>query len=139
MILMLEDDPARVARFAAVLAALNPVVRLVVWRDAHRMIREVEALLPAAKLVSLDHDLEPEPGHPDPGDGLDVARFLAAQPVVRPVIIHTSNGERGDRMAGTFELARWRTRRVAPLGDDWVEVDWRAIVRRVLRRAVQET
>jgi hypothetical protein len=35
-------------------------------------------------------------------------------------------------MMGEFELAG-RDHRVAPLGDDWIECDWYALVRRLLR------
>jgi hypothetical protein len=99
------------------------------------MLREVEALLPAARLISLDHDLDPEDGaSDDPGTGWEVAKFLATLPPVCPVIVHTSNGERGDWMMGEFELAGWKHHRVAPLGDDWIERDWRRLVRRILKR-----
>lgn len=134
MLLMLEDDADRVGRFAAALRRIAPGLPLRVWRDAHAMIREAGPLLASAAVISLDHDLEPEPGGPDPGDGYMVALWLAAQPVVRPVIIHTSNGERSTWMAGAFDLAGWRHRRVAPLGDDWIEVDWLRTVRRLLRK-----
>jgi hypothetical protein len=134
VLLMLEDDAERLARFATVLRALDPELSLRVWRDAHAMIREAGPLLPTAALISLDHDLEPEPGGPDPGDGYMVAQWMVGQPVVRPVIIHTSNGQRASWMAGAFDLAGWRHWRVAPLGDDWVEADWRRVVRRLLRR-----
>lgn len=86
-------------------------------------------------MVSLDHDPEAPAGAPDPGDGLEVARYLVSQPVVCPVLIHSSNGERSRWMAGELELAGWRHWRVAPLGDDWIEADWRRLVRRLLRRA----
>lgn len=137
MLLMLKDDAERVERFGTVLRALAPGLPLRVWRDAQAMIREAGALLPSVVLISLDHDLEGEPGGPDPGDGYMVAQWLVAQPVVRPVVIHTSNGERASWMAGAFDLAGWRHWRVAPLGDDWVEVDWRRVVRRLLRRAAR--
>jgi CheY-like chemotaxis protein len=129
-VLMLEDDAERLIRFRAAAERLG--IELVVWRDAHRMIAEVETQLAAARLISLDHDLEPE-RDTDPGDGLDVAKHLANLPPVCPVIIHTSNGARGDAMAGEFELAGWRHHRVMPLGDDWIEVDWFRAVRRALR------
>ncbi|VTT99489.1 transcriptional regulator : Uncharacterized protein OS=Pedosphaera parvula (strain Ellin514) GN=Cflav_PD4383 PE=4 SV=1 [Gemmataceae bacterium] len=129
-VLMLEDDAERLVRFRA--AAIRLGIELVVWRDAHRMIAELAPLLPTAKLVSLDHDLEPE-GDTDPSDGLDVAKYLANLPPVCPVIIHTSNGVRGDAMAGEFELTGWRHHRVPPLGDDWIEVDWFRTVRRAFR------
>jgi hypothetical protein len=135
MLLMLEDSAERVERFTATLRRVDPTVRLHVWRNAWTMLREVEALLPAARLISLDHDLDPEDGaSDDPGTGWEVAKFLATLPPVCPVIVHTSNGERGDWMMGEFELAGWKHHRVAPLGDDWIERDWRRLVRRILKR-----
>jgi hypothetical protein len=135
MLLMLEDNTERVERFTATLRRLDPVLRLHVWRNAWTMLREVEALLPAARLISLDHDLDPEDGaSDDPGTGWEVAKFLATLPPVCPVIVHTSNGERGDWMMGEFELAGWKHHRVAPLGDDWIEQDWSRLVRRILKR-----
>jgi hypothetical protein len=128
MLLMLEDDSERLARFAATLRAIDPELPLQSWRDSHVMIREVGPLLKSAKLISLDHDLEPEPGAADPGDGLAVAKFLVSQPVICPVIVHSSNSERSRWMAGEFDLAGWPHCRVAPFGDDWIETDWRAIV-----------
>ena len=107
MILMLEDDPDRLRRFAAVVRSIDPGLPLVTWRSAHRMIAEVAPLLPRARLISLDHDLEPEPGAPDPGDGYMVAKWLTAQGIIRPVIVHSSNGERSSWMAGEFDLAGW--------------------------------
>ncbi|HZY84583.1 MAG TPA: cyclic-phosphate processing receiver domain-containing protein [Gemmataceae bacterium] len=132
---MLEDNTERLERFAAVLRTLDPELPLRTWRDAHAMIREAGPLLPSAVLLSLDHDLDAEAGGPDPGDGYLVAQWLVAQPVVRPVIVHTSNGERASWMAGTFDLAGWRRYRVAPLGDDWVELDWRRLVHLLLKKA----
>jgi len=134
MLLMLEDNDERVQRFTEVLHALDPALPLVVWRDAKVMIREVGPFLRVARLISLDHDLEPQEGAADPGDGLEVAKFLVSQPIRCPVIIHSSNGERSTWMAGEFELAGWRFWRVAPLGEDWVEVDWRRLVKRLLKR-----
>ena len=135
MLLMLEDDAERLARFAATLRSINPALQFQSWRDAHVMIREIGPLLKSAKLISLDHDLETEPGGADPGDGLSVAKFLVSQPVVRPVIVHSSNSERSRWMAGEFDLAGWRHWRVPPLGDDWIESDWRAVVEELLTGA----
>jgi len=132
MLLMLEDDCERLARFAATLWAIDPELRLQSWRDAHVMISDVGPLLKSAKLISLDHDLEPAPGAADPGDGLAVAKFLVSQPIVCPVIVHSSNSERSRWMAGEFDLAGWFHRRVPPLGDNWIESDWRAVVEELL-------
>jgi hypothetical protein len=130
VLLMLEDDAERLDRFRAVAAKFG--VDLVTWPDAHLMIAEMGQFLQSAVLISLDHDLEPT-GPSDPGDGLDVAKHLASLPFVCPVIVHTSNGVRGDAMEGELELAGWTFHRTAPLGDDWIEVDWFAVVRRTLR------
>lgn len=135
MILMLEDDPERLTRFAATLQQLNPSMPLRVWRDAHAMIREIDQFLQETVLIALDHDLEPEPDGTDPGDGLMVVKHLVAQPVIRPVVIHSSNGVRASWMAGEFDLAGWRHWRVPPIGDDWIEFDWRRTVARLLRRS----
>ena len=137
MLLMLEDDADRLRRFEAVLREIAPTLPFYTWRDAHRMIREAGPLLSSATLISLDHDLEPEPGAGDPGEGYMVAQWLVSQPIVVPVIIHTSNGERSSWMAGAFDLEGWRHWRVPPLGDDWIERDWRRTVLRLLRRRVK--
>src|SRR4029450_1127554 len=128
MLLMLEDDCERLARFAATLWAVDPELRLQSWGDGHVMSGGVGPLLKSAKLISVDHDFEPAPGAADPGDGLAVAKFLVSQPVVCPVIVHSSNSERARWMAGEFDLAGWPHGRVAPLGDDWIESDWGGVV-----------
>jgi hypothetical protein len=60
---------------------------------------------------------------------------LVSQPIMRPVIVHSSNSERASWMAGEFDLAGWRHWRVAPIGDDWIESDWRQVVRLLLNDA----
>lgn len=134
MLLMLEDNSERIERFTKVLHDLDPEMTLRVWRDAHQMMREAGPLLSSAVLISLDHDLEAASGEPDPGDGYMVAKWLTAQGIVRPVIVHSSNGERSSWMAGEFDLSGWKHWRVAPLGDDWVESAWRETLCRLLRR-----
>src|SRR4051812_946470 len=109
MILFLEDNADRVQRFTTALHAIDPALPLMVWRSAPRMIEEVTPYLPAARLISLDHDLDPAEGDTaDPGDGLEVVKFLVQRPQTCPVIIHTSNRQRSDWMAGEFELAGWK-------------------------------
>lgn len=135
MVLMLEDNAERIERFTATLRRLDAALELRTWRNAWTMIREVDLLLPGARLLCLDHDLEPEEGNPeDPGTGWDVTRHLVIFPPTCPVIIHTSNGERGTWMEGEFDLAGWKYHRIAPLGNDWIEQDWRRLVRRLLKR-----
>jgi hypothetical protein len=134
MVLMLEDDSERIERFTTVLQAIAPSLRLTICRNARRMIREVDPLLPSARLISLDHDLEPqEEDAEDPGDGIDVARYLAVRKPLCPVIIHSSNRSRSDWMMGEFELGGWKAKRVAPIGDDWIEAYWQVVVRKLLK------
>jgi hypothetical protein len=134
MLLMLEDNAERVERFTTTLNRIDPALPLRVWRNAWTMIREMEAFLPDASLISLDHDLEPEENNPgDPGTGWDLAKSLAALPAVCPVIVHTSNRERSDWMCGEFELGGWKHYRVVPIGEDWIEQHWRRVVRRLLK------
>ncbi|MBY0459940.1 MAG: hypothetical protein K2V38_21700 [Gemmataceae bacterium] len=103
------------------------------WRSAVTLLDELDRHLPHADLISLDHDLLSEPGEPDLGDGLMVAKALAAHRPRCPVIIHTSNTLRGDWMEGELQLARWKYRRILPTGDDWIEVDWYRAVKRLLK------
>jgi hypothetical protein len=133
VILMLEDDTERRDRFQSVVVSRLPDHRLLVWRSAVLMMAEAEAQLPDAALIALDHDLIEEAGQPDPGDGLQVAKWLAERPPICPVVIHTSNTRRGDAMEGELQLAGWAYRRILPLGDDWIEVDWYHAVRKLLR------
>jgi hypothetical protein len=136
MLLLLEDDSERIERFTESVRVIDPSLRLVIWRSARTMVDEVERFLPFARLISLDHDLEPADGESeDPGDGIDVARFLAARTPVCPVIIHSSNGTRADWMVGEFELGKWICKRVAPIGEDWIEAYWLVVVRKLLRRS----
>jgi hypothetical protein len=136
VVLILEDDADRIRRFTVALRSIEPGLPLKVWRDAYRMSREVEADLPSARLISLDHDLEPQPGDPpDLGDGMVVARALALHPQPCPVIIHSSNRTRSEWMAGEFELAGWNCRSVAPIGERWIEEYWRLVAGDLLGRA----
>jgi hypothetical protein len=100
MILMLEDDDSRIARFKVVLERHLPGIELVVWRDANVMIREASEYLNECQFICLDHDLEPESDQIDPGDGYTIAKWLTSQPFKKPVVIHSSNAERASWMAG---------------------------------------
>ncbi len=135
-VLMLEDDPERIERFTLALKRIDPALTLRVWHNALQIIEEANVYLPAARLISLDHDLEPWPDEPcDPGDGVMVVKALTLHRQRCPVIIHSSNGARSDWMAGDFELAGWNYRRVAPIGERWIEEYWRAVARDLLSDA----
>jgi ADP-ribosylglycohydrolase len=132
-ILILEDNPARVARIRHALASLGPGFDLRVWSDAHSMCVECEALFPNTALISLDHDLNPAPGATrDPGTGLDVARFLGDFLPVCPVIVHSQNMERVWSMYNELRFAGWAVEQAGGLGVDWSEAAWLRHARQLL-------
>ena len=132
LVLLLEDEDDRIARFQSVLAKIAGDAHLIVWKIASEMISEVAPLLARARLISLDHDLYPPDESEDWGDGVEVAKFIAGHVPCCPVIVHSSNIPRAQWMLGDFELGGWDVRRVAPIGDDWIEVDWRLMVAKLL-------
>lgn len=124
-ILMLEDNADRIAAFERVVATFGPEYELKVWRDAHSMCAEVEDHFSTARLICLDHDLNPQPGvTTDPGTSLDVARFLGDFLPVCPVLIHSSNTQRVWSMHNELRFAGWVVDQVGPLGVDWIETSW---------------
>jgi CheY-like chemotaxis protein len=124
-VLLLEDNADRIAAFRKAVTVLGEDWRVQVWHDAATMIAECEDFLEQAALISLDHDLERQPGAArDPGTGLEVASFLAAYPPICPVIIHSSNADRAWSMHNELRFAGWRVERVGPIGDDWIHKLW---------------
>ena len=133
LILILEDNAERIENFqhAAKQIPSRPVVK--VWHDAQTMIDELKEFLPEVVLVSLDHDLNPQPGaEHDPGTGLEVAEFMAKLPPACPVILHSSNFERVWSMHNELTHAGWQVERVGPIGEDWIETSWLHKVRNLL-------
>lgn len=134
MICVLEDDASRVEKFRAVTARIAPNATLRIWPDANRMLSELPDCLDRVVVISLDHDLHPTSNvAADPGSGYDVAKVLGELIPCCPIIIHTSNGERGTWMEGELSRAGWKYARVHPFGDDWIENEWAALVQRFLR------
>lgn len=124
-ILILEDNDERIAAFQKTVGALGNHFELKIWRDAPSMIAECEVFFPTAALISLDHDLNPQPGvTADPGTGLDVAKFLAECRPVCPLIIHSTNADRAYSMFNELRFADWIVERVGPIGKDWIETMW---------------
>ena len=106
-----------------------------IWRDAPTMIVECASSLDDARLISLDHDLLAQAGADrDPGNGLEVAEYLASYIPLCPVIIHTSNADRAWSMHNEFRFAGWTVDRVEPLGDDWIPRFWLPKVCELLTR-----
>jgi ADP-ribosylglycohydrolase len=55
---------------------------------------------------------------------LEVAKFLAECRPACPVIIHSTNAERAHSMDNELRFADWITKRVGPIGTDWIETLW---------------
>jgi hypothetical protein len=109
MICILEDNHERVRQFRAAVAAVAPEVPLRIWRDAPPMIVDLRECLPRVALISLDHDLNRLPNDADdPGSGYDITKLLEGLSPCCPVIIHTSNVERGTWKEGSLSLGGWR-------------------------------
>ena len=138
-IILLEDNPERVRQFESAVAQLAPDYRLRIWRDAERMMTQCHKDLADVALISLDHDLNKEKeDSPDPGDGVQVAEFLARLPNLCPVILHTSNAERVWSMHNAFRFGGWKTEQVMPFGDDWITRHWLPKARLLLEQAAKQ-
>ena len=108
LILVLEDNEDRITNFQMVMGSLGKDFSIQIWTDAPTMIAKLPSVLGRANLISLDHDLNPQPNvNTDPGTGLDVAEFLARQSPVCPVLIHSTNYEKAWSMHNELRFADW--------------------------------
>ena len=125
LILMLEDESDRLTRFDSAISKLGEAVEWRHWRTAEEFIAGFKSTDRPPGLICLDHDLFTDhPDDPDPGDGRDVAEFMATQPPCCHVIIHSSNAHAADSMFFTLSDANWDVEKIAPLGQDWIESYW---------------
>jgi hypothetical protein len=121
LILILEDNEGRIRNFQSAVKFLNGNFSQQIWFDAPSMISDLPSFLDRAVLISLDHDLNPQPNIlADPGTGLEVAEFLAKQKPICPVIIHSTNYEKAWSMHNELRFGGWIVERVGPIGDDWI-------------------
>lgn len=133
-VFILEDQPKRVARFQQVVDRLTSKIDLSCHRSAQSFIAAWGRDRSHVGIVSLDHDLYVEgDSDEEPGDGLMVAQFLANFSPVCPVVIHSSNADRANVMAGVLESSGWKVHRVPAVGQDWIESDWAKVVAYVLK------
>ena len=124
-ILMLEDDHERIKRFNAIIDQHQEETHIVIRRTAADFIDAHTQLQSIPNLIALDHDLFTDhEDAPDPGDGRDVARYLAQCEPICPVLIHSTNVAAADSMLFTLRDAEWTVDRIAPLGDEWIEEYW---------------
>jgi hypothetical protein len=136
LILILEDNEDRIRNFKNAVASLDRNFSVQIWNDAPSMIMELPSVLNQACLISLDHDLNPQPNVTvDPGTGLEVADFLARQSPICPVLIHSTNHEKAWSMHNELRFGGWQVDRVGPIGDDWVQCLWLPKVKTLLNIA----
>ena len=133
LILILEDNGDRIKNFQNAVKSLGANFPARIWFDAPTMIAELPSTLNQACLISLDHDLNPQPKvTADPGTGLEVAEFLAKHKPICPVIIHSTNYEKAWSMHNELCFADWQSERVGPIGEDWIEKLWMPKVKLLL-------
>jgi hypothetical protein len=143
-IVILEDNRDRQAAMRVCLAARFYTFDAHFFDDARETIRFLEQQLADTLVISLDHDLELQPGPDgtliDPGTGLQVAEFLAAKRPTCPVVIATTNSSGAVAMTEVLRSAGWKTRRVVPFDDmHWIETDWFFAIRRAIVGPVRRT
>lgn len=134
LLLILDDDRARLRGFDEIVPHLGRDWEIKVWRDAPTMISEVDLLLSRAHLISLDHDLykDSEPD-PDPGSGRVIANHLSKRDPMCPVIVHSTNTDAAWGMFNELTSAGWRVELVHHLNQPaWIEEMWLPIARRLL-------
>jgi ADP-ribosylglycohydrolase len=132
-LLLLEDNADRINDFRSAVEELGPDWQLVLWQDAPSMLSSCEQHFEDVRLISLDHDLNPQPGAScDPGTGRHVAQLLAGHLPLCPVIIHSTNADAAWSMHNDLRFAGWHVERVGPIGNDWVRKLWLPKVRELL-------
>lgn len=137
LVAILEDNKDRMNAMRDAIQTLDNA-EAIFLDNAPDMIRWFRVNAGRISLLSLDHDLDPlfkRDGLPaDPGDGRDVAKFLATQRPVCPIILHSTNGEMAREMEQDLSSAGWNCTRVVPFGGmDWIASTWLSVVRTKLK------
>jgi len=131
LIAVLEDDPRRVRAMRDALKQLDRC-QLLIFRSAFEMIAWLESNSAGAQIISLDVDLDATALEGDDcGSGEDVSAFLAQNPPLCPIIIHSSNALRAPAMHMELTLAGCADVFLAPFRD---AATWASDVARALRR-----
>ncbi|MCP4105156.1 MAG: hypothetical protein GY749_06415 [Desulfobacteraceae bacterium] len=95
MIAILEDNTARYEEMLKALKEEGIEYEVKLFDNAPEMTEWLKHNINTLKIISLDHDLGPNREIngkiSDPGNGRNVANFLAKQKPVCHIIIHTTN------------------------------------------------
>jgi hypothetical protein len=134
LLLVLDDDRSRLSAFESVVGSLGSEWSVRAWRDAPRMIGEVDRYLEDACLISLDHDLyKDHASDSDPGSGRLVADHLCKLKAACPVIIHSTNTDAVWGMHNVLRSGGWRVELVHHLNQPgWIERLWLPVAARML-------
>jgi CheY-like chemotaxis protein len=136
-IVVLEDNVERQAVIRSCLADRFYMYEHHFFDDACEANAFLHQYLAETIAISLDHDLEMKMASDgrcvDPGNGRQVADFLATQMPVCPIIVHTTNGDAAVQMLATLKRSNWRVRRVLPFDDmNWIPSTWFPALRRAI-------
>jgi ADP-ribosylglycohydrolase len=136
-LLLLEDDAERIARFRGIVPELEPDWQVEIWNDAPSMLSGCEQHFDDVCLISLDHDLNPQPGSTDdPGTGREIVQLLVGHLPLCPVIIHSSNADAAWSMHTDLRFAGWPVERVGPIGENWIEKFWLPKARELISKSI---
>lgn len=133
-LVILEDNAERVAAMRECLADKFPSFERRFFGSSQAAIAWLSQHGAAVVGVSLDHDLERQaPDDADPGDGREVADFLASRPPHCPVVIHSTNVPAAIGMEQTLADRGWQVERVLPYDDlRWIHEAWLPLMRRLI-------
>jgi hypothetical protein len=128
-IVILEDNPDRRDAMAARLQDRYPQYTRFFFHEPAKLIEHLSRALSQALVISLDHDLDLIPRSDgslfDPGTGMMVVDWLATQPPVCPVIVHTTNLPAAKLMKRRLQSAGWQAQRITPYDDlAWINAEW---------------
>ena len=137
-VVILEDDPMRVAGMRGVLGKLLPDVEVIVFDAVPPLVEFLGRDGDRVDLISLDHDLTREGcawRSEERGDGRGACEFLATRRPTCPVIVHSSNYGAAAVMIEVLRAAGWRVGMVTPYSEveyEWIGREWRDAVQRLL-------
>jgi hypothetical protein len=126
LLLILDDDRNRLRGFDEIVPRLGSEWTIRAWRNAPSMLAEIDALLPGAQLISLDHDLYKDaPSDPDPGSGRVIANHLSRRSPACPVIVHSTNTDAAWGMFNELSSGKWKVELVHHTNQPaWIEELW---------------
>lgn len=133
-VVILEDNAQRVAAMRECLADKFPSFDQRFFASSCEVIHWLQQHWVTTAAISLDHDLERQmPADSDPGDGREVADFLASRPPHCPVVIHSTNVAAAIGMEHALADGGWQVDRIVPYEDlQWIQEAWLPLIRRLI-------